>query len=154
MLSLQNCSGPSCIWSRLPGAPQFSVHHDPWIGVGQSGLKDLQKMSLRRKGCPHRGSSPQRDSGLIQSCWRMSAPWSSEAQISGLLIPGIFKRENLSGTGEKRRAIWYLPNNMIRSFFYLELSHSERSSSCFTISNEEQKRQPSPFKNLLYTTLC
>lgn len=33
ILSLQNCSGSSCIWSHLPRSlPMFSVRHVPWIG--------------------------------------------------------------------------------------------------------------------------
>lgn len=38
-------------------------------------------------------------------------------------------------------------SNVIYSFFYLEL-FGRSSSSYFAISNERQKRQPSPFKNL------
>lgn len=39
-----------------------------------------------------------------------------------------------------------ISSNIICSFFYLELFLS--GSSYFAISNERQKRQPSPFKNL------
>ena len=68
----------------------------------------------------------------------MSAPWSSKVQISGLPHPrDLQKKEKISGLGEKKKVIRYLRNNVMHSFFCLELSHSDRSSSCFAICSEE-----------------
>ena len=64
MLSLQNCSGPSCVWSRLARSlPAFSVRHDPWIGgtkltEGPSAAESSQERVFAQEEMSSQGKQP------------------------------------------------------------------------------------------------
>ena len=64
MLSLQNCSGPSCVWSRLARSlPAFSVRHDPWLGgtkltEGPSAAESSQERVFAQEEMSSQGKQP------------------------------------------------------------------------------------------------